>query len=82
MWRYYCHRNGVYKPRGCGKRQLKSQGSCKSTISCPAMIIVVEKANKFYVTYFTTHYGHDKLLGHLHLADTDKEQIAGNGICL
>ena len=36
--RYYCRRSGVYVTRGVGKRQTKSQGSCKVGSTCPAYI--------------------------------------------
>ena len=75
--RYYCHRNGTYTPRGHGKRQLKSQGSCKTTNSCPAALVVVTSETKFHVSYYPTHYGHELSLGHLTLPSTDREQIAG-----
>jgi len=76
-WRYYCHRNGVYTPKGSGKRQLKIQGSLKTTRSCPAAFVVVGSDSKFHVSYYSKHYGHEHDLGHLTLSPTDREQIAG-----
>jgi len=78
-WRYYCHRNGTYTPQGCGKRQLKSQGSSKTTNSCSAALMVVHRYrdNKFHASYYPTHYGHELMLGHLTIPSTDREQIAG-----
>jgi len=70
-WRYYCHRDGIYTPKGSGKLQLKSQGSCKTGTTCPAAFIVVGSDSKFYVSYYSTHYGHEPELGHLILSPTD-----------
>ncbi|GFT01282.1 MULE domain-containing protein [Trichonephila clavipes] len=35
---YHCCRSGIYKPQGKGLRNLKTQGSAKIGISCPAVI--------------------------------------------
>ncbi|GFV26644.1 MULE domain-containing protein [Trichonephila clavipes] len=35
---YHCCRSGTYKPKGKGLKNLKSQGSGKIGISCPAVI--------------------------------------------
>jgi len=39
-WTYSCHRSGVYKPRGLGKRHVKVQGSAKIGMLCPAALRV------------------------------------------
>ncbi|GFR29075.1 MULE domain-containing protein [Trichonephila clavata] len=38
MMNYHCCRSGTYKPKGKGVKSLKSQGSAKIGISCPAII--------------------------------------------
>jgi len=75
---YYCHRSGTFTgTQGTGKRQLKSQGSCRSGKHCTACMAVIEHKGTYTVTYFPTHYGHEKLLGHLHVQSPERLQIAG-----
>ena len=61
---YYCHRGGSFQSKSTGARRLKSQGSCKTGISCPASIVVVAKDGVYAVTYHPTHHGHENQLDH------------------
>ncbi|XP_067134135.1 uncharacterized protein [Centruroides vittatus] len=82
---YTCHRSGNYVPKGCGKRQIKSQGSCKSGKICLASIEVFITSNSIIVKYHKNHCGHDLSLAHIHLSDSEKAVIAGklaNGVTL
>jgi len=73
---YYCHRSGQFTTDSTGKRQMKTQGSCKSGNRCTAAI-VVERERSFQVSYFPQHYGHEKTLGHRTLSLSDRQQSAG-----
>ncbi|XP_067126925.1 uncharacterized protein, partial [Centruroides vittatus] len=77
--------SGNYVPKGCGKRQIKSQGSCKSGKICLASIEVFITSNSIIVKYHKNHCGHDFSLAHIHLSDSEKAVIAGilaNGVIL
>ncbi|KAM7314725.1 uncharacterized protein ISCGN_004509 [Ixodes scapularis] len=73
---YYCHRSGSFQTISQGKRQLKTQGSCKSNVQCLATIRATEKDGKVAVEYQAEHYGHPKELKHQRLSATEKEALA------
>jgi len=75
---YYCNRFGSYKGKGCGKRQLKTQGSCKSEKQCISRIKVMENLVTKAVTvqYCSTHTGHDKDECHLPISQLTKNMIS------
>ncbi|XP_023232229.1 uncharacterized protein LOC111632094 [Centruroides sculpturatus] len=82
---YTCHQSGIYVPKGCGKRQIKSQGSCKSGKICLASIEVSIRSNSIRVKYHKNHCGHNLSLAHIHLSDSEKAVIArklANGVTL
>ena len=74
---FYCNRNGIYKSKGCGKRQLKIQGSCKTGGSCPAAIVVDENNGQLHCRYYPTHYGHEVKVAFQRISAGDKQEIAG-----
>ncbi|XP_040074593.2 uncharacterized protein LOC115323234 [Ixodes scapularis] len=73
---YYCHRSGSFQSTSRGKRQLKTQGSCKTNVECLATIRVTGKDGKVTVEYQAEHYGHPKELKHQRLSMTEKEALA------
>uniref|UniRef100_T1JEM3 C2H2-type domain-containing protein n=1 Tax=Strigamia maritima TaxID=126957 RepID=T1JEM3_STRMM len=75
---YYCSRSGIYKPRGTGKRALKTQGSRKLNAACPAKITVITNRDKtIAVEFVKTHCGHTlDELKHLSLTKNEKLEIA------
>ncbi|GFY39447.1 MULE domain-containing protein [Trichonephila inaurata madagascariensis] len=66
---YNCCRSGTYKPKGKGLKNLKSQGSAKIGISCPAVIKVRQSTENVVVQYFLKHQNHETQLEHLRLSD-------------
>ena len=64
-WYYYCHRSGNFQPKGKGKRQLKTQGCCKTGEYCVAHIKTTRNmcSGKVSVEYCPTHHSHDITLG-------------------
>ncbi|CAL4138746.1 unnamed protein product [Meganyctiphanes norvegica] len=55
---FHCRRSGIFKPRGKGKRQLKSQGSCKTGFYCSSTIELSINNGNYEVHYFEDHSGH------------------------
>ncbi|GFV78777.1 MULE domain-containing protein [Trichonephila clavipes] len=74
---YDCCRSGTHKPKGKGLRNLKSQGSAKIGISCPAVIKVRQSTENVVVHYFSKHQNHETQLEHLRLSESDRTAIAG-----
>ena len=77
-WYYYCNRSGTYTPRGQGKRQLKSQGTCKTGEKCISHMKVSKHllAEKILVEYCSTHHNHEVKLGHLRMSQESRLKIA------
>lgn len=77
-WYYYCHRSGNFQPKGKGKRQLKTQGSCKTGECCVAHIKATRDmcSGKVNVEYCPTHHSHDVTLGHLTMSKDTRMKIA------
>lgn len=74
---YWCHRSGIYVPKGKGIRHLKTQGTCKIDGHCPAQLNVTSYADgKLEVIFTKTHVGHGSDLGHLKLTSNEKSEIA------
>jgi len=76
--RYYqCNQGGVYKPKGTGKRQIKSQGTCKIQQNCTATLeATTTEDGKITVDLCLTHYGHQQDLQHTWLPKQKKEEMA------
>ncbi|GFU77151.1 dCTP pyrophosphatase 1 [Trichonephila clavipes] len=74
---YHCFRSGIYKPKGKGIRHLKSQGSAKIGISCPAVIKVRQSTENVVVQYFPKHQNHETQLEHERVSESDSTAIAG-----
>ncbi|GFT37637.1 MULE domain-containing protein [Trichonephila clavipes] len=68
---------GTCKPKGKGLKNLKSQGSAKIGISCPAVIKVRQSTENVLVKYFPKHQNHETQLEYLTLAESDRTAIAG-----
>ncbi|XP_060522906.1 uncharacterized protein LOC132699931 isoform X1 [Cylas formicarius] len=74
---YNCHRSGTFIPEGKGKRHLKTQGSSKINAYCPANIqVFIENDHQLSVKYLETHVGHKLDIGHLHLTEMERKNIA------
>ncbi|GFQ98677.1 MULE domain-containing protein [Trichonephila clavata] len=71
---YHCCRSRTYKPKGKGVKSLKSQGSAKIGISCPAIIKVRQSTENVVVQYFPNH---ENQLEHLRLSESDRAAVAG-----
>ncbi|GFQ95014.1 MULE domain-containing protein [Trichonephila clavata] len=72
---YHCCRSGqTYKPKGKGVKSLKSQGSAKIGISCPAIVKVRQSTENVVVQYFPNH---ENQLEHLRLSESDRAAVAG-----
>jgi len=71
-------RTGQYSAKGKGKRNLKSQGTCKIDGHCTSTIQLIENSNtgECHVIICKTHYGHNPQLGHIRLSKEDKNLIA------
>lgn len=54
---YYCNRHGNYRPKGSGKRAMKSQGTCKLGEPCTACMraITCASSGKVSIEYCTNH---------------------------
>ncbi|GFR15093.1 MULE domain-containing protein [Trichonephila clavata] len=74
---YHCCRSGSYKPKGKGLRNLKSQGSVKIGISCPAVMKVIQSTENVVVQYFPKHENHEIQLEQFRLSESDGTAIAG-----
>ncbi|GFX39291.1 integrase catalytic domain-containing protein [Trichonephila clavipes] len=74
---YHCYRSGTYKPKGKGLKNLKSHGSAKIGISCPAVMKVRQSTQNVVVHYFLKHQNHETQLEHLRLSESDKTAVAG-----
>lgn len=74
---FLCHRTGIFKPEGTGKRQLKSQGSCKIGKHCFSSMTLSESNGKIKVAYQKNHHGHQFDVGHLRLNARERAAIAG-----
>lgn len=76
---YYCNRSGYFKNKGTGKRRSKLQGSSKIDSHCTASIIttVSDITKCIHVYICKSHYGHQCVLGHTRLQNTQRESIAG-----
>ncbi|GFQ91573.1 MULE domain-containing protein [Trichonephila clavata] len=74
---YQCCRSGTYKPKWKGVKSLKSQGSAKIGISCPAIIKVRQSTENVVVQYFPNHKNHENQLEHLRLSESDRAAVAG-----
>ncbi|GFW87437.1 MULE domain-containing protein [Trichonephila clavipes] len=75
---YHCCRSWTYKPKGKGLKNLKSQGSAKIGISCPAVIKVKQSTENVVVHYFPKHQNHETQLEHLRLSESDRTAVADN----
>ncbi|GFW19382.1 MULE domain-containing protein [Trichonephila clavipes] len=73
---YHCCRSGTYKPKGKGLKNLKTQGSAKIGISCPAVIKVRQSTENVVMHYFPNHQNHETQLQHLRLSESDRTAIA------
>lgn len=58
------------------KRTIKTQGSRKLNYACTSQIKLTEMDGFCFVTYYKTHYRHDKELKHLRITKSEKEVIA------
>lgn len=75
---YHCHRSGKYTSKSKGKRQLKSQGSCRSGSDCPAsMRSTLKQDGSVSVEYQKEHCGHIKEVAHQRLSTAEQDAIAG-----
>ncbi|KAL3173149.1 hypothetical protein MRX96_012286 [Rhipicephalus microplus] len=83
---YYCNGSGVARPKeGYGKRQEKSQSTCKSGKICLSFLTVTKQENTqspaaegigINVRYQKKHYGHQAEIQHLRMTDEEKANIA------
>lgn len=75
---YICHRSGFFKPKGTGKRHLKTQGSKKIDGFCPAglKVSVDENDGSHKVVFVKTHVGHLSELCHLTLSNEERKMLA------
>lgn len=76
---YYCNRSiraGVHVRKEERKRITKRQGSRKLNYACTSQIKLTEVDGKCYVTYYKTHYMHDRNIKHLSILKSEKEEIA------
>ncbi|GFR32476.1 MULE domain-containing protein [Trichonephila clavata] len=83
MMNYHCCRSGTYKPKGKGVKSVKSQGSAKIGISCPAIIKVTQSTENVVVQYFPNHKNqstedYQSLIGQL-LLDIREEITVDSG---
>ena len=76
---YQCNRSGTFRPKGTGKRKLKSQGSSKINRHYTAAITLTVDHSTQSVTAEVchTHYGHDTRLGHIRLSEEDRLTVIG-----
>ncbi|EEB11695.1 conserved hypothetical protein [Pediculus humanus corporis] len=74
---FNCHRTGHYSPKGFGKYRMRSVGSCKIGVTCPAAMEVTEYLNGVLkVIYYKTHLGHLKDVVHLKLSKEERASLA------
>lgn len=75
---YNCNRSAVNnKYKSLNKRITKSQGSCKLPFLCTSQIIVkVENASTFKVTWYKSHYKHNEEIEHVRIPKTEKQNVA------
>ena len=57
----YCNRSGTYKPKGEGKRSMKTQGTCKIGEVCTSYMKVCEhiESGNVSVEFCSNHSGHE-----------------------
>ena len=77
-WYLYCNRSGITRLRGEGKRQLKSQGSCKIGKACIANMKIMQDAitGKVIVEYCSAQNSHSSELAHLPVLQDVQYKIA------
>ena len=77
-WYYYCNRSGVYQSKAQGKRQTKTQGTCKLGERCIAHMKVTKDqvTGSVDVHYCSTHHNHEVSLGHLRIPHETRMKIA------
>ena len=75
---YYCNRSGIYQSKTSGKRQPKTQGSCKLGERCIAHIKAThdQLTGTVEVCYCSTHHNHDVSLGHIRMPRETRMKIA------
>ncbi|XP_022790149.1 uncharacterized protein LOC111329658 [Stylophora pistillata] len=74
---YQCNTGRVYKLKGTGIRQLKSQGTFKIQRNCTATLkATTTEDGKITVDLCLTHYGHQQDLQHTWLPKQKKEEMA------
>lgn len=74
---YQCNKGGVYKLKGTGIRQLKSQGTFKIQRNCTATLkATTTEDGKITVDLCLTHCGHQQDLQHTWLPKQKKEEMA------
>ncbi|CAB0004396.1 unnamed protein product [Nesidiocoris tenuis] len=74
---YLCHRDGFFRRKGKGVRNVKSKGSNKINGCCPAsMKVEITAEGDVNVRFVRTHLGHDNELERLPLAKQEKDSIA------
>ena len=78
VWYLYCNRSGWYHAKGKGKRQLKSQGSCKVDNACISHMKVTEDSvtGNVSVEYCCTHNSHSINIAHIPVPEGVKLDIA------
>lgn len=64
------------KKNDCKKRQIKSQGSCKSGRHCPARMHCTFDGTQVTVNFTSSHYGHDLNPAHLQLSKQTYQVVA------
>ena len=74
----YCNRSGTCKPKGGGKRLMKSQGTCKMGEPCTSYMKVCEQTDTGLVSieYCGNHSGHECRLAHLKIPEDVRSMIA------
>ncbi len=77
-WYFYCNRSGTVRIKNELKRQVKSQGSCKTGKCCIAHMKVVEDTitGTIKVHYCSTHNTHSIEIAHLPIPPSVKSKIA------
>ena len=77
-WYYYCNRSGIYNSKTKGKRQLKTQGTCKLGERCIAYMkaTIDQLTGTVEVQYCSTHHNHEVSLGHIRIPHKTQMKIA------
>ena len=77
-WYYYCNRSGIYTSKTKGKRQLKTQGTCKLGERCIAHMkaTIHQLTGTVEVQYCSTHHNHEVSLGHIRIPHETQMEIA------